>query len=55
MQARNIITVCFYHVTYSFSVNRHSEVPECQETSDIETGAISEDQMIATGLEPTAA
>ena len=26
MQARNIFAVCFYHVTYSFTVNLHSEV-----------------------------
>ena len=47
------LTVCFYHVTYAFRVNLHSEVARMSGKSLLEAGAIFEDEVATTGLELT--
>ena len=44
------LTVCFYYVTCAFIVNLHPEVACMSRNTLLETGAISENSVTATGL-----
>ena len=43
---------CFYHVTYTFGVNLHTEIAWMSRKSFLKTSVISEDYVTVTELEP---
>ena len=47
------LTASFYYDTYAFRMNLQSVIAWIPRNSLLETGAISEDEVTATGLEPT--